>query len=73
MTEEQLAKVHEALLQLEVERGERIKQKAPENGEIQAPTAKRTRGPKYLRDRRLGDEKQETISATEGDAQGDFQ
>jgi uncharacterized membrane protein len=73
VSDEQMKRVHETLLQLELERGERIKQKpgveVPDGG----AEAKRTKGPKYLRDRRLGDKPTEPIEATRGHAEGDYQ
>ncbi len=73
VTDEQMQRVHETLLQLELERGERIKcQVAPDASGGEA-AAKRTKGPKYLRDRRLGDQQSELIEATKGRAEGDYQ
>ena len=66
VTDEQMAKVDETLRQLELERGERIKQ-AKEAG------TERTAGPKYLRDRKPGEPAGEPMEATEGQAEGDFQ
>ncbi|MCL1599708.1 MAG: alpha/beta hydrolase, partial [Actinomycetia bacterium] len=73
VTDEQLSRVHETLLQLELERGERIKQKGTVTVDDAEATPTRTKGPKYLRDRRLGDQPSEPIEATKGQAEGDFQ
>lgn len=73
VTEDQMSAVHDALLQLEVERGERIKQSPPEGEDAEKRVGLRTRGPKYLRDRRLGEQTKETVPATAGDAHSDYQ
>jgi len=73
VSEEQLVAVHDALIQLELERGERIKQKDEPRDTGGEVGAKRTKGPKYLRDRRLGDLDTEPVSATAGKAEGDYQ
>jgi uncharacterized membrane protein len=73
VSDEQLEQVHQALLQLEVERGERIKQSELDSSAEQEVQTKRTRGPKYLRDRRLGEERQEPLPATPGQADSDYQ
>ncbi len=73
VTDAQMEQVTETLLQLELERGERIKQKAAPEAPGGEPGAKRTKGPKYLRDRRLGDQQCEPIEATKGHAEGDYQ
>jgi uncharacterized membrane protein len=73
VTDQQMQNVHEALLQLELERGERIKQSKLESSAEQEPRTKRTRGPKYLRDRRLGDKHSEPVPATPGQAESDYQ
>ena len=72
-SDEQMENVHEALLQLEVERGERIKQSKLDEASQQKAKEKRTRGPKYLRDRRLGEKRQEPVPATPGQADSDYQ
>ncbi len=73
VTDAQMERVIETLLQLELERGERIKQKAALEVPDGEAGAKRTKGPKYLRDRRLGDKPTEPIEATTGHAEGDYQ
>jgi len=73
VTDEQLAKVEDTLKQLELERGERIKQTKEQVPETQTGAPKRTRGPKYLRDRKLTDPKTEPMQATPGEAAGDYQ
>ncbi len=73
VTEEQMERIHETLLQLELERGERIKRKLPPEGAAGEPGVTRTRGPKYLRDRRVGDAVAEPMKATAGKAEGDYQ
>jgi hypothetical protein len=72
VTPDQMAKVNELLEQLELERGERIKQ-AKESIEGEEPTPKRTRGPRWIRDRKAGDPEREPIRATPGDAAADYQ
>jgi uncharacterized membrane protein len=73
VSDEQMENVHAALLQLEVERGERIKQSKSDSAGEQEPKSKRTRGPKYLRDRRLGEKRSEPVPATPGRADSDYQ
>jgi len=73
VTDEQLEKVDETLKQLELERGERIKQSKELAAEMEKGAAKRTRGPRYLRDRRSKDPQAEPMRATPGEATGDFQ
>jgi uncharacterized membrane protein len=73
VSDEQLEQVHQALLQLEVDRGERIKQSKLDSSAEQQVQTKRTRGPKYLRDRRLGEERQAPVPATPGQADSDYQ
>ncbi|MEN8239604.1 MAG: alpha/beta-hydrolase family protein [Actinomycetota bacterium] len=73
LSEEQMENVNEALLRLEVERGERIKQSKQDGAADLESRPKRTRGPKYLRDRRLGDKHSEPIPATPGQPEGDYQ
>jgi hypothetical protein len=72
-SDEQMENVHAALLQLEVERGERIKQSKPDSAAEVKTRSKRTRGPKYLRDRRLGEKPAEPVRATPGQADSDYQ
>lgn len=67
VSDDQMDKVNETLMQLELERGERIKQ-AKESSETS-----RTKGPKFLRDRGPGDVDTEPMEASEGRAQGDYQ
>ncbi len=66
----QMGDVEQVLMQLELERGERIKASRD-----QAETGKpgRTRGPKYLRDRGPSDHHGDLMVATPGDATSDFQ
>lgn len=66
VTEAQMGAIDETLRQLELERGERIKQ-------AKEAATERTAGPKYLRDRQVGDPAAEPMEATEGQAQGDYQ
>ncbi len=73
VSDEQMENVHRVLLQLEVERGERIKQSKEAAAAQEKSQPKRTRGPKYLRDRRLGDKPSEPIPATAGRADSDYQ
>jgi len=73
VSEDQMIAVHNALLQLEVERGERIKQSKEAAATREKAQPKRTRGPKYLRDRRLGDKPSEPVPATPGQADSDYQ
>ena len=73
VTDEQMEKVIETLTQLELERGERIKRAKELAAEMAEDAPGRTRGPKYLRDRRSGDPETEPIEATPGDATGDYQ
>jgi hypothetical protein len=73
VSDEQMEAVHRALLQLELERGERIKQSKQDSAAAKKARSKRTRGPKYLRDRRLGDKRSEPISITPGQADSDYQ
>jgi uncharacterized membrane protein len=73
VSDEQMTNVHEALLQLEVERGERIKQSKQASAAEDNARKKRTRGPKYLRDRRLGDKPSAPMPVTPGQAGRDYQ
>ena len=73
VTEDQMVRVDETLKQLELERGERIKRAKEIAAEMAEDAPKRTRGPKYLRDRKPTDPDVPPIEATEGDARGDFQ
>jgi hypothetical protein len=72
VSDEQMRKVGEVLTQLELERGERIKA-AKEASTKDADGARKTRGPRYLRDRKPGDPKTDPIIATPGVAAGDYQ
>lgn len=67
VSDDQMARINETLMQLELERGERIKQAKEE------PDAERTKGPKYLRDRGPSDAAVEPMEASEGHAQRDYQ
>ncbi|RPI22922.1 MAG: hypothetical protein EHM57_04690, partial [Actinobacteria bacterium] len=71
VSDEQMQKVAETLLRLEVERGERIKG----SKEAAAPPgeSKRTRGPRWLRDRTKADEGTPPAATTAGDAPADHQ
>ncbi len=71
VSDEQFERVEEALTQLELERGERIKGAADVEVDPDAPT--RTRGPKFLRDRGPEDPDAELMEATAGEAEGDYQ
>jgi uncharacterized membrane protein len=71
VTDDQMAKVDDVLMQLELERGERIKQAKDAAAKVQGKS--RTRGPRYLRDRKPGDPDSPPIEQTAGDADGDFQ
>jgi uncharacterized membrane protein len=72
VTDEQKEKVRQTLLQLEVERGERIKNTKPEEGPGAPPT--RTEKPRaWLRDRTPLDADEPAIVATSGQAPKDFQ
>ena len=73
VTDDQLATVDETLKQLELERGERIKRAKEIAAEMAEDAPKRTRGPKYLRDRKQTDPDAPPMQATEGEAKGDFQ
>lgn len=73
VTEEQLMKVDETLKQLELERGERIKQSKELAAEMEKGSPKRTRGPRYLRDRKSTDSESVPMQATPGEAAGDYQ
>jgi uncharacterized membrane protein len=72
VSDEQMRKVGEVLTQLELERGERIKA-AKEESAKDADGARKTRGPRYLRDRKPGDARTDPIIATPGVAAGDYQ
>ncbi len=72
VTDEQKEKVQATLLQLEVERGERIKNTKPESGPGAPPS--RTEKPRpWLRDRTTLDVDKPAVVATAGEAPADFQ
>ncbi len=75
VSDEQMMSVNETLRQLELERGERIKQAREAASEAADGVAgpKRTRGPRWLRDRDKADEAEPAVEASEGEAQSDFQ
>jgi uncharacterized membrane protein len=73
VTEEQMEKVDETLKQLELERGERIKSAKELAADMADDAPSRTRGPKYLRDRKPTDPEGEPIEATPGEAGADYQ
>jgi uncharacterized membrane protein len=72
VTPDQMQKVNELLEQLELERGERIKQATAVSADA-APGPSRTKGPRWLRDRRKGEPEAQPIEATPGDAARDYQ
>jgi uncharacterized membrane protein len=72
VTDEQKQKIQDTLLQLEVERGERIKNTEPDTGPGAPPS--RTGKPRpWLRDRTPLDADEPAIVATSGEAPADFQ
>jgi uncharacterized membrane protein len=73
VTDAQMQAVDDALHQLELERGERIKRskEAIKAQEAVGPT--RTRGPKFLRDRGPADAGNKLMEASPGEAQRDYQ
>ena len=73
VSDDQMAAVDATLMQLELERGERIKRAKELAEELAEGTPKRTAGPRYLRDRRKGDAVEPSIEATPGSAEADYQ
>ncbi|MGI9666083.1 MAG: alpha/beta-hydrolase family protein, partial [Acidimicrobiia bacterium] len=73
VSDEQMATVNKTLKQLELERGERIKRAKELAAEMDEDAPTRTRGPRYLRDRLVGDEETEPMEATPGEPAGDYQ
>lgn len=71
--DEQMTKVGETLLQLEVERGERIKRFKEAKEGAHAAKPKRARGPKWLRDRTKADAGTPRVEPTAGEAGTDYQ
>ena len=73
VTDAQMQAVDDALRQLELERGERIKRskEAIKAQDSDVPT--RTRGPKFLRDRGPADVGNQLMEASPGEAQRDYQ
>ncbi len=73
VSDEQMTKVDETLKQLELERGERIKQSKELAAQMAKDAPKRTAGPRYLRDRKRSDPEGVPMEATPGVASGDYQ
>jgi len=72
VTDVQKKAVHDTLVQLELERGERIKQAKTQAKDDGAPK-ERTKRPPWLRDRTPLDADEPAIEITPGDAPGDIQ
>ncbi len=73
VSDEQMANLGEALTQLELERGERIKRAKEIAAEMTEKAPRRARGPKYLRDRGPSDVDVPLMEATPGEAKADVQ
>jgi uncharacterized membrane protein len=72
VTDDQKKAVHDTLVQLELERGERIKQAKTQAKDDGTPK-ERTKRPPWLRDRTALDADEPAIEVTPGDAPGDIQ
>ena len=73
VTDAQMQAVDDALRQLELERGERIKRSKEAIKAQDADVPTRTRGPKFLRDRGPDDAESQLMEASPGEAQRDYQ
>lgn len=73
VTQGQMENVVATLTQLEMERGERIKNAKALAEQLHPDTPRRTRGPRFLRDRKAADPESAPIQATPGDADADYQ